>query len=169
MINCFIDSIGLQQCADVEPPSGLYLSSLPGLTVEAIDHIADSEQVTYLGVYADVQKLAMLKFASSIKSEIGKCYKLNKECDYDAMICENVEVFYEAWMYLLGVHVMIYRINSPRLNWVTNSVEQAQELKDHYQVEYEAALKAAVQLMDVSACELCCGSGGSISYEWRLP
>lgn len=169
MIDCFIDSIGLQACPGQTPASGLYLNSLPGLSIEAIDNIADSDQVTYLGVYADVQKNALAQFNLNVRAEIGKCYTVNKDCDYSALICENAELLYQAWMYLLGVHVMVFRRYSPRLNWFTTvSLEDAKELQGMYQAEYEVSLKAAVALMDISSCELCCDAR-SISYEYRLP
>ena len=169
MIDCFIDSIGLQACAGTEPTSGLYLNTLPGLSIEAIDNIADSEQVTYLGVYADVQTNALAQFNLDVRGEINKCYRINKDCDYETLICDNAEQLYLAWKYLLGVHVMNMRIFSSRLNWFTTvSLEDAKELRGMYQAEYELALKAAVNLMDVTSCELCC-DGGSISYRWTLP
>lgn len=169
MIDCFIDSIGLQACEGTAPTSGLYLNSLPGLSIEAIDNIADSEQVTYLGVYADVQANALAQFNLDVRAEIGKCYTVNKDCDYESLICENASFLYLAWKYLLGVHVMLFRRYSPRLNWFTTvTIEDAKELQAMYTVEYETALKAAVALMDISSCELCCDAS-SITYQYRLP
>lgn len=170
MIDCFVDSIGLQACeGETAPVSGLYLNSLPGLSIEAIDNIADSEQVTYAGVYRDVQTNALAQFNLDVRGEINKCHTVNKDCDYDELICANAELLYLAWKYLLGVHVMIVRRYSPRLNWFTTvTLEDAKELQNMYQLEYESALKAAVNLLDVSSCELCC-DGGSITYKWVLP
>ena len=158
MIDCFIDSIGLQACeGGTVPESGLYLTSLPGLSVEAIDNIADSEQVTYLGVYADVQTNAIAQFNLDIRGKINECYRINKDCDYDTLICNNAEGLYLAWKYLLGVHVMSFRIYSPRLNWFTTvSIEDAKELEGVYQAKYEDALKAAIAVMDTSECCLRC-------------
>lgn len=168
MIDCFIDSIGLQLCAEA-PTSGLYLSSLPGLSVEAIDNIADSEQVTYLGVYADVQTNALAQFNLDVRGAINGCHTINKDCDYDELICANAELLYLPWKYLLGVQVMQFRRYSPRLNWFTIvTLEDAKELEGVYQAKYEEALKAAINVLDVSSCELCC-DGGSITYQWRLP
>ena len=168
MIDCFIDSIGLQACAGTEPASGLYLNTLPGLSVEAIDNIADAEQVTYLGVYADVQKNALAQFNLDVRGEIGKCYRVNKDCDYDTLICNNAENLYLAWKYLLGVHIMDMRIFSSRLNWFTTvSMDDARELQGVYQAKYEEALKAAVQIMDTSECCLTCAP--SPKYVWTLP
>lgn len=157
-MDCFVDSVGLQFCQGSETPvSGLYLNSLPGISIESIDKIADSEQITYLGVFEDVQTNAKAQFRLDIMTELHKCYRLNKDCDYNTLICDNTEVLYQAWKYLLGVHVMLFRQASDRLNWFTTvSLEDAKALQDRYQVEYEASLNQGVQLMDTSECCMKC-------------
>ena len=157
---CFIDYIGLSYCERGvydSPASGIYLNSLPGISIENIDKIADSEQVTYLGVWADVQSFALAQFKLDVMNEVNKCYKLNKGCDYDTMICDNIEELTLAWKYLLGVSLMIFRLTSDRVNrWTTVDRTQAQELRDFYQVAYESALKQGVLLMDTDECCLKC-------------
>jgi hypothetical protein len=168
MLNCFIDYIGLSYCAGVyeQPGSGLYLNSLPGISIESIDKIADSEQVTYLGVWADVQSSAVAQFRIDIMAELNKCFKLERGCDYDTQICANAERLVHAWKYCLGVWLMIFKINSPRLNrFTTIDVKKAEELKDFYQVEYEKALTQAVLLMDTSECCMQCG-GNPETVTW---
>jgi len=160
-MQCFIDYIGLSLCAGAydAPASGIYINTLPGLSIQSIDQVADQEQVNYIGVWDDVQSNALPQFKLDIMTEIQKCYQVNKDCDYDALICENIEVFTQAWKYLLGVCILIYRINSNRLNkYTTTTIEQAKELKDHYQVQYEKYLVQAAKVMDISSCELCCGN-----------
>lgn len=159
-MDCFINYIGLNYCLrgvyDV-PASGLYLNSLPGISIENIDKIADSEQISYLGVWEDVQKFALAKFRLDVIKELSNCFKLQKSCDYDVLICDNVEELTLAWHYMLGVSLMIFRINSDRINrWTTIDREQAKELKDFYQVEYEKALTQGVLLMDTDECCLEC-------------
>lgn len=159
-MECFINHIGLNYCLkgvyDV-PASGLYLNNLPGISIESIDKIADSEQISYLGVWEEVQKFALSQFRLDTISEIGKCFKLERDCDYDTMICDNIEDLVVAWQYKLGVSLMIFRINSDRINrWTTIGIDQARELRDFYQVEYEKALSQGVKLMDTSECCLEC-------------
>jgi len=92
-----------------------------------------------------------------------KCYELNCDCDYDALICENLEVLTQSWKYLLGIWILIFRINSNRLNrFTTINIEQAKELKDYYQAEYDKFLKQSVLCMDITSCELCCGGNPSV-------
>ncbi len=161
-MECFIDYIGLSYCERGvydTPASGIYLNSLPGISIENIDKIADSEQVTYLGVWADVQSFALAQFKLDVMTEMKKCYQLNKGCDYDALICDNIEELTLAWKYMLGVSLMIFRLTSDRVNrWTTVDRTQAQELRDLYQVNYENSLKQGVLLMDTDECCLKCES-----------
>lgn len=164
-MGCFNDYIGLSLCAgayDV-PASGIYINSLPGLNIESIDKVADQEQINYLGVWEDVQINAEAQFRIDVIAEMMKCYKLNCDCDYDALICENQEVLTQSWKYLLGIWLLVFRINSNRLNrFTTVDITQAKELKDFYQVEYEKFLHQSVLCMDISSCDLCCGGNPEI-------
>lgn len=159
-MNCFLNHIGLLYCgAGVydQPSSGVFLNSLPGISIENIDKIADSEQVTYIGVWNDVQAFALAQFRLDLMTEINKCYDINTDCDWDEMICDNTTELTTAWKYLLGVSLMIFRLNSDRVNrWTTIGRDEAKELRDFYQIEYEKALKQGVLLMDTDACCLKC-------------
>lgn len=167
-MDCFIDYIGLSLCAGAysAPASGIYINSLPGLNIESIDKVADQEQINYLGVWRDVNTNAVQQFRIDVIAEMRKCYQLNCDCDYDALICENLEVLTQSWKYLLGIWLLIFRINSNRLNrFTTVNIEQAKELKDYYQAEYDKFLAQSVLCMDISSCELCCG-GNPETVTW---
>ena len=164
-MQCFLNYIGLSQCAGVyqAPASGIYINSLPGMSLESIDKTANQEQLNYLGVWDDVQANALQQYRIDVIAEMNKCYQLNCDCDYDALICENLEVLTQGWKYLLGIWLLIFRINSNRLNrYTTLDVPQAKELLDFYQEEYSKFLKSSVACMDVTSCELCCGNNPSV-------
>jgi hypothetical protein len=164
-MDCFIDYIGLSACAGAyeAPASGIYVNSLPGLSLESIDKVANQEQLNYLGVWNDAQTNAVQQFKVDVMAEIQKCYQLNCDCDYEALICANIEVLVQSWKYLLGIWILMYRINSNRLNrFTTLDVTQAKELKDHYQAEYSLFLSKSVLCMDITSCELCCGGNPEI-------
>lgn len=166
-MDCWTDYIGLNYCSGAydSPPSGIYLNSLPGISIQSIDAIADSEQITYLGVWEDVQQSAVAQFRIDIISELNKCFKLSRDCDYTTMICDNQDVLVQAWKYLLGVHLMIFRLNSDRLNrYTTVDKKQAAELRDYYQLEYEKALKQGVLLMDTTSCCMTCEGNPATIY-----
>ena len=153
-MECLIDYIGFFNCADQpDPPSGMYINTLPGITLESIDKIATNEQVTYLQVWADAQKEASIRFLNDFKIELNKCYTLSNKCDYGDMICDNIDHLLVAWRYLLGNQLMLYRVNSTRLNrFTTVDKKQAEELVNYYQIEYEKALQLSMKLIDVSGC-----------------
>lgn len=170
MPTCLIDYIGFFACSGVyeSPLSGLYINSLPGISLESIDKIADSEQVTFVGVWNDSQKEAATRFKIDFITQVTKCYKITRTCSYEDFICDNLELLANAWRYLLGNQLMIYRIYSTRLNrFTTMDMDQAKELRDHYQVEYEKALSQAIKLIDFSTC--CMECTGNPEYVTYLP
>lgn len=169
-MECLQDYIGIQVCSDDEAPaSGLYINTLPGISLESIDKIADSEQVTYKGVWNDAQTEAAVRFKIDFIAELNKCFTISRHCDYEDMICDNLEVLVNAWRFLLGNQLMIFRLHTTRLNrFTTVDIDQAKELRDYYQVQYEKALSQAIKLVDVSGC---CQTecGGNPQYVTWLP
>ena len=162
-----IDHIGILNCNGAIPPGG-YINSLPGVSLKSIDSIADEEQVTYLGVWADVQATAATIFYTDFIAELNKCYQLNAYCDYEAIICANVSKITNAWKYLLGAQLMIFTLHTTRINrYTTIDRKSAEELRAYYEVQYEKSIAQSAQIVDVSSCELCCG--GSISSVTWLP
>lgn len=153
-MECIIGYIGLQSCASQEvPESGQYINTLPGITLESIDKIANADQVSYAGVWRDVQIEASIRFKADFIEALSKCYTINRNCDYEDMICSNLEFLAIAWRYLLGFQLMIERINSTRLNrFTTLGIEDAEKLAAYYWDEYKTSLAAAIKLVDVSDC-----------------
>lgn len=169
MSNCLIGYIGLKICGDETTESNLWINSLPGISLESIDKIADAEQITYKGVWADVQVEAWARFYVDVINELTKCYELQPYCDYEAVICANKLKLANAWRYLLGNQLMLFRLYTTRLNrFTTVDLKQAAELRDFYQVEYEKALTLAAKIADVSECE-CMQCGGNPDYVTWLP
>lgn len=158
MLDCFIDTIGLSYCeGETAPVSGLYLNTLPGISIESIDHIANSEQISYKGVWKDVQVNALTQFRTEILSELNQCFKLNKTCDYDELICDNTELLYQPLRYLLGVWLMVFRQQSTRLNYFTTiALEDAEKMQVFFRGEYDASLKQSIKLFDTTGCCMVC-------------
>lgn len=170
-MDCLLDYIGLKICGTETSASGLFINSLPGISLESIDKIADSEQITYKGVWNDVQTEAAARFYVDVVNELTKCYSLQPYCDYEDIICDasNKLKLANAWRYLLGNQLMLFRLYSTRLNrFTTVDKEQAEQLRDHYQVEYEKALILAAKLLNVSVCE-CIQCGGNPEVVTWLP
>lgn len=168
-MDCLNGYTGIRICGDEILPAGGFINSLPGISLESIDKIANEDQITYAGVWNDVQAEAAARFEIDFISEVTKCYKLNAYCDYEGLICNNKTRLINAWRYLLGNQLMIYRIYTTRLNrFTTVDLESAKELRDFYAVEYEAALKQAAQIIDISDCD-CSDCTGDIQYVTWLP
>jgi excinuclease UvrABC ATPase subunit len=170
MLSCLIGFIGLRYCDEEPGPydPAIYLNSLPGITIESLDGIAEEEQKTFKGVWADIQTNAARQFKIDVINQLRKCYKLNTECNYEELVCDNLEILVYAWMYLCAVWYFEYALRSTRLNkFTTIEREEAEQNKNEYTEKYKSALEQAVQLMDVSQCELCCG--GNIRVVTYLP
>lgn len=75
--SCLTDYVGLQGCGTTTPTSGVYVNSLYGVSLKAVELTADEEQVTFAGVWADVQQRASLRFFTLLRAELAKKYKLN--------------------------------------------------------------------------------------------
>ena len=75
---CLLDYIGLQGCTVGTPESGLYLNELYGINLENVDKLADDQQVTYSGVWDDVQKRALNKLHSLVQAEFSKRYRIKR-------------------------------------------------------------------------------------------
>jgi hypothetical protein len=168
-MSCLDNYIGLKVCGNETSDSGQFINSLPGISIESIDKIAEPEQVTFRGVWNDVQTEAWSRFYVDVINELTKCYELQPYCDYEMLICENKSKLITAWKYLLGNQLMLFRLYSPRLNrFTTIDSKQAAELRDHYQVEYEKALTLGAKIMNVSACE-CMECAGNPETVYILP
>lgn len=150
ILSCFTDFIGLAGCQTGEPASGLYINSLPGITLERVDKIANSEQVTYIQVWHEVQKRTLLRFRTSFMAELNKCYQINERATVECIACENKDILSTSLWYLLGHELMIENIYSNRINrYTTIDKEEAKELRDYYLVQYEKELEYAVQGINV--------------------
>lgn len=75
-MECLKDYIGLRGCNSLPTPlSGQYLNQLAGINLKSIDSIADSEQVTYLNVWEDVQQNTIHSFRTAVIAAFRKTNK----------------------------------------------------------------------------------------------
>lgn len=163
-MDCFIDSVGIRSCDGEAVPTGGFINSLPGISLEQIDRIADADQISFAGVWSDIQAEAARRFEIDFMTSVSECYELNAYCDYEDMACTNSTKLLNAWRYLLGNQLMIERLYSSRINWVTLDRDQAKELRDLYQVNYENTLKQATKLLLIDDCCLVCSGNPQVVY-----
>lgn len=139
-MNHLKDYIGIKGYGTA-PASGQYVNQLPGISLKSIQGIANSEQVTFLGVFDDVQERAWRRLSGDFKIQMRAKYCLNKDTDTDAIIEADKALFLNVWLYILGAELMFERLYSERINqFTTLGRDQAEELKDLYTGQYENAL-----------------------------
>jgi hypothetical protein len=160
---CLAGYIGVRGCPGDVPESGLYINSLPGISLSSIEGIADSEQITFVGVWNDVETEAYVRFEIDFMEEVNKCHVLNAYCDYLEIICNNKSKLKSAWRYLLAEQLMEFRLFTERINrYTTIDLEMAKVLRVEYEGMYKEALKQAIKLIDFSDCCMDCGGNPEV-------
>lgn len=100
----------------------------------------------------------------------GLSVVLSITCSFDGFICDNKDSFISAFWWLCGSEMMMERIyNGSRINKWTLNKEAATELKDYYHTEFERALSAAVEGVDLDACDCCLECNEQIQVREVLP
>ena len=74
--NCLKNYIGILGGSGPAPLSGMYINSLPGITLDSIDKIATTEQSTYTGVWSDVQDRALQKLSLDVALRFQQRYRI---------------------------------------------------------------------------------------------
>lgn len=77
-MDCLSGYIGIRGCSDSEPASGLYLDDLQGISIKSIDKIANAEQITYKGVFTDIERRALRRFESLITNWLSLKYQIKR-------------------------------------------------------------------------------------------
>lgn len=85
---------------------------------------------------------------------------LGVRCKYDNIICSNIDLFSTPYSYLCASELMLERIASARWNFITTTQKQAQEMKDHYDTEFEKAIKTVCSSIELDLSDECleCGA-----------
>lgn len=87
------------------------------------------------------------------------------KCKYDNIVCNNLDLFTTPYSYLCASELMLERIASTRWNFITATQKQAEELKAHYDVEFENALKLACDGIDLDMDDVCLDCGESLQVK----
>lgn len=78
-MSCFEGYIGVgTHCLTNESVSGKYLTDLPGVSLQNIDSVANENQLSFLGVFADVEKRAISRISKDVLSYMKSQYNLKK-------------------------------------------------------------------------------------------
>jgi hypothetical protein len=77
-MDCLTNYIGLRNCGLPTPGSNLYVNSLPGMSTELADKIANSEQTNFIGVWEDVQLRSIMRLKDDIINTMFEYVKFNE-------------------------------------------------------------------------------------------
>lgn len=94
-MDCLKNYIGINGCNTQTPESGLYINSLPGISLKSIEALADEDQKNYLGVFNDIDLRASKKIDIEVASVFAKKYKkksINQTIDLTTYIDRDVNV-----------------------------------------------------------------------------
>jgi hypothetical protein len=78
MIEALKNYIGLKGCTTSTPESGKWVNSLPGMSTELVDNLANSEQVSYAKVFEDVQEIAHLRLIDDVVNVLSENVNFNE-------------------------------------------------------------------------------------------
>ncbi len=158
-MECVRGYIGIKSCVStVIPGSGLYINSLPGISLEITEKIADSEQRNFLGAWKDIEERVVQKFSSEFQAGMVNKYSLVdcEECSLENLVCDNLDKFKLPLWYLYGVEWCAERIHSNRINRYTSiDLKKAKSLRAEFEVEFQRALGLAIDSLDCSECLEC--------------
>ena len=134
-----------------EVESGLYLDTLPDVTLNLLDKLTDSDDSDTSELWARIEDRGIKKFRTLFINAVNKCHKISNITIIDCIIESNYELLGIALWYLLGSELMFERINSSRLNrFTTIDKAKARELRDAFLEEFQDELTAAVNSIDVN-------------------
>lgn len=80
-MDCLRDYIGIRGCGSTTPESGLYVNQLAGVSLKSIEQMSNEDQLTFAGVWSDVQARCVALFRTAVQSQLSHNYKLNRLVD----------------------------------------------------------------------------------------
>lgn len=166
-MDCLIGFIGYDSTVEVD--SGLYLTSLPGVTIDLIYGISDDDELEDK-TWADIEKRSILKFRTFFLNELNKCWNLTSVSVAECLICGNKDLLSVAFWYLCGAEMMSETIGSERTNrFTTVDLDKAQNLRDEFMDIFHNELHTAVAGIDLSICDETPEHGGDIQVFYAMP
>lgn len=88
-MNCLDNFIGLKNCSDSTPESGYFINGLPGMSTELVDNIANSEQVSYAGVWSAVKSRAFMRLKDDVINYLYNDPENKKPVNFNQVIYQT--------------------------------------------------------------------------------
>lgn len=68
-MNPLLNYVGVRSCG-TNPESGLFINQFPGMSTELLDKIASQDQITFAGVWNDIQNSSYLRFKTMVQNAL---------------------------------------------------------------------------------------------------
>lgn len=81
MLACLVGYVGLRGCNTETPPSGFYINSLAGATLNSFESLTPNEQLTLANLWRNIQERAALAFENEFRSAIRGLVRLASVID----------------------------------------------------------------------------------------
>lgn len=145
-LECLRDYIGLDTAGE---ESGLALVNLPGISMNNFGGIKNDTYEDDTALWNTIQNRSLRKLLTNTTSRMNECFKITDLEIIECLVCDKLELFANAFWYLLGAETMIERIYSDRVNrWTSIDIEEARDLLAYYTTQYENELQLAVNGLD---------------------
>lgn len=76
-------------------------------------------------------------------------------CKFDNAICNNKDIFYLPYAYLCAIELTVMRQFSPRINRWTLQKDEAENLRLHYEKEFETLFETTCNSIELSDADCC--------------
>ena len=153
-MDCFNGYIGVSSRESAAAESGLYVDSLPDISLTLIEKLSATETGDFELLWSNVEKRGILKLKTLFINEVNRCHKISKIDICECLICENKTILATALWYLLGAELMFEKANSSRLNkYTTIERSKARELRAEFMDLFHSELSVAVAGISVHASD----------------
>jgi hypothetical protein len=92
-MNCLNDYIGLRYCTGGNPLSGVWINDYPAMQTELLEKISSPEQVSYLGLWESVQRVAYQRLKRDIQAALFKSANVR----LDQVLFQTSKEFVQNW------------------------------------------------------------------------
>ena len=92
-MNCLTDFIGLKECEQPLPISGLYINDFPSMQTELLEKISSPEQASYWGLWESVQRVAYTRLKRDIQAALFK----SANARLDQVLFQTSKQFVQDW------------------------------------------------------------------------
>lgn len=150
-MECFEGYVGVAAiCSQAAPASGLYVTDLPGISLQSIELTADEEMKNFMGVWEKVEKRSLRKFRSAALAKINECFCISDITVIDCLLCANLDLFAISLQYLLGAELCYERLYSTAINrFTTIDKKEAGTLRNDFLIDFETELASAMKGIDL--------------------